>query len=224
MSKKRMGRKKAPRPPKKLAPGVKDTYKRNKQVSTRRESKPLGKDGSKEKESQPISVPGSSIGPRGRGDSGGLLTDPHHVRSDLSLIEQSVKKGWNVRRKTMIRRRLEEIVEKKLADVVTKEGIVQLESKADELAIKATSILVQMDTQDQTRLKNSSPQPTESSTTVNVNVNNLNVSDPDERRRVELARLALKFGARELVIDGQSISCSDIVGTASEVQEDPEVT
>ena len=102
-------------------------------------------------------------------------------------------------------------MEKKLGEVVTKEGVVKTESKADELAIKAASILVMMDKDDVNRYKELKEPTPVLPPTVNVTVTNNNVINTDTRR-VELARLALKFGARELVIDGESVPCADIVG------------
>lgn len=158
-----------------------------------------------EKKSQVSDEPTSV---RGRGDSGKILLDPHRMRSDIKLVEQSIKKGWNVQRKTMIRRRMEDIVRKTEAEVVTKDGVIISTSAADKIAIEATKVLVSMDSQDQTRVKNDkgelNPTP---STTVNINVTN----SVDERR-LGIARLAQRFGARELVVDGEAIPISEITG------------
>jgi hypothetical protein len=154
---------------------------------------------------------------RSRGDAGKLLTDPHRVRSDLAMIKRALNKGWNVRRKTMIRRRLESIVMKTLGEVVTKDGVISTESKADELAIKASSVLLQMDHQDVERVKflepDSSMQESQQQPVVNVNVS-------INSRTIELARLADKFGARELCIDGASIPIEAILGAADSIPED----
>lgn len=148
---------------------------------------------------------------RGRGDSGKLLTDEHRMRSDILLVEQSVKKGWNVRRKPMLVRRLMDIASKTTGDMNTKDGIVSSETVADNLSIQAIKVLVAMDAQDQTRVKNTEPEvPT---TVVNVTNNVLNNNGFDART-IELARLAHNIGARELTISGRSVPIQEILGTA----------
>ena len=163
---------------------------------------------------------------RGRGDSGLILTDPHRLRSDIKLVEAAVRKGWNVRRKTMVRRRMEEIVAKTEAEVVTKEGLVKLESAADKLAIDAAKVLTAMDNQDInriTKLKESAGQPVSPINPVQVNVNvssngpgNVNTTATVfDSRTIELARLAASLGAREFHVDGKPVPIADIVGTVS---------
>lgn len=158
--------------------------------------------------------------PRGRGDSGGLLTDPNRVRSDIRLVEQSVRKGWNVRRKNMIRRRLEDIVVKTEAEVVCKGGTVILESAADKLSIDAAKVLTAMDAADVNRVKAAHekdnpilPQPTSVTNVININ-------DESQRRRIELAQLASRLGAREIVLEGRSVPVTEILGAAVPVRDE----
>jgi hypothetical protein len=143
---------------------------------------------------------------RGRGDGGRLLLDPHRMRSDLQLVFAAVTKGYNVRRKTMLRRRLEAIANKEQADVVVKgkEGcsIVYSESKADELAIAATKILVAMDQADMKRLEVFKDPPKQDPPGVEVNIN---VNSETDGRRSSLIELAQRLGAREILIDGRAI-------------------
>lgn len=170
---------------------------------------------------------------RGRGDSGMLLTDPHRMRSDLQAVEQAVNKGWLVRRKTMIRRRLEEIVQKTTAEVITKNGTVDCESAADELAIKAATVLAKMDASDVDRLSKlhaiaNTPPPATTPTLVTVNVNdnstNNSFTNIVEERRSRLTQLAERIGARGLVIDGRPVPLAKLAGTAVDVQgQEPSV-
>ncbi len=158
---------------------------------------------------------------RGRGDAGRLLLDPHRLRSDLAMLQRAVTKGFNVQRKTMLRRRLEGIAAKTEADVVVKgkEGcsVIHSESKADELAIMATKVLVAMDAADMKRVEVLKDNPPPEPPTVNVNVNVTSNSESEEQRqanerRTKLLELADRIGARELVIDGRAVQ----VGTSVE--------
>lgn len=152
---------------------------------------------------------------RGRGDSGMILTDPHRLRSDLKLTEIAVRKGWNVRRKQMLRRRLEEIAMKTEASVVTRDGVIELESAADKLAIDAVKVLVAMDNADVARIIKKPEVPA-----VQVNVNNSTTNVNLDRRTTELARLAYALGAKELVVEGRSIPIAEALGTDPSVQSE----
>lgn len=148
------------------------------------------------------------------GDSGRLLRDPKRLAEDIKLVEQSISKGWNVKRKNMIVNRLIGIVEKTTGDMNTKDGIVESETVADKLAIDATKVLVAMDAQDMTRVKNTKPEVP--STVVNVTNNVLNNNGFDART-VELARLASNIGARTLTVSGKLIPINEILGTTDSV-------
>lgn len=154
------------------------------------------------------------------GDTGGLLTsnNPREVRNDLKLLGRAVRSGWNIKRKNMIKRRLEEIMQKTSVSVPTKNGMVDCDGPADSNAIAAARVLVAMNGQDQAddhlAIKNGQP---ESSTVVNI-TNNVSV----DHRRIELARLANKLGARELLIDGKPIATSEYLGTANTTSESEE--
>ena len=159
---------------------------------------------------------GRSEGRVTSGDSGKLLTDNHRVRGDTRLVNMAVRKGWNVKRKNMLRRRLENIAQKTTAEVVTKQGVVNLESKADELAINAIKVLVSMNQSDIDLEKlNKDIPPTPPSVVIQNNVNT--IDSAVEQRRIELARLARKFGARSVLIDGRQIPIADILGSTDEV-------
>lgn len=156
------------------------------------------------------------------GDSGGLLTsdNPKEIKKDLRMIEGAVRKGWNIKRKNMIQRRLLEIVEKTHVSVPTKNGMVDCDGPADSNAIAAARVLVAMNGQDQAddhlalKINDQSDQP---NTVVNIHNNNVTAID---NRRFELARLANKLGARELLIDGEAVPVTDDTGSADSVSKD----
>ena len=156
------------------------------------------------------------------GDSGGLLTsdNPKEIKKDLRMIEGAVRKGWNIKRKNMIQRRLLEIMEKTHVSVPTKNGMVDCDGPADSNAIAAARVLVAMNGQDQTddhlalKINDQSDQP---NTVVNIHNNNVTAID---NRRFELARLANKLGARELLIDGESVPVTEHIGSTDSVQKD----
>lgn len=225
MPKKRSGHRKKPKArDRKLTAQLSKQSKRPRALAKGRDTN-LAEDDSPQKLIKTKKLPAKPVA-RGRGDSGMLLTDPNRMRSDINMVERSVNKGWNVRRKTMLRRRLEDIVAKTTADVVTKFGTVESESAADELAIKAATVLVKMDASDVDRVKtlreladpkNAPPQPL----AINVTNNNISttVNNVDERR-LGLARLAERFGARELIVDGRPVPIAQLTGTASPVSSE----
>lgn len=227
MSKKRSGHRKKPKArDRKLTAQLSKQSKRPRALAKGRETN-LADDDSLQKPTQELTTHPE---PRGRGDSGMLLTDPNRMRSDLNMVERAVNKGWNVRRKTMLRRRLEDIVAKTTADVVTKNGTVDSESAADELAIKAATVLVKMDAADVDRVKtlremadpkNAPPQPLAINVT-NNNITSTTVNNVDERR-LGLARLAERFGARELIVDGRPVPIAQLTGTAAPVPSTDDV-
>lgn len=217
MSKKRFGRKKAPKaPPKKssrLTPRKgtrRDSNSRNGTSHTDEEdtsSEPheahtaLGETGDVNDKPKL----------RGRGDSGELLLDEHKGtrHNDLRLVNMAVRRGWNVRRKTMIRRRLEDIVSKTEVTVMTKEGPALLEHPADVNAISAANVLAKLDMIDQKDIHKSMDKPVQppQPDTININVS-------VDARRIELAKLAHKLGARELLINGEQVDAAEYLGTA----------
>lgn len=148
----------------------------------------------------------------------GLLIEPHRSRSDIKLVEQSLRGGWNVKRKGRIRRRLEGILVKTVADVVTKNGVVPSESAADKLAIESAKVLAAMDNADMNRvvefrkLDSAPPPPEQNPAPTNVNVTVTNVVNNPDNRRIELARLAIKHGDGTLVVDGRTVQATDILG------------
>lgn len=151
-------------------------------------------------------------------DNGKILTDPHRVRSDIKLVDQSIKKNWGVRgsEKKLLRHRMIGIALKTVGEAFTKEGVMDSETVADKLAIDATKVIVAMDAQDIARTK------MEIKPTTTVNVTN-NVSNTLDARQLALVELANKFGARELVINGKSIPTSTISGGDSDIQGAGEV-
>lgn len=155
------------------------------------------------------------------GDSGGLLTsdNPKEIKKDLRMIEGAVRKGWNIKRKNMIQRRLLEIMEKTHVSVPTKNGMVDCDGPADSNAIAAARVLVAMNGQDQAddhlALKNGQPEP---STVVTIHNNVTSI----DARRIELARLANKLGARELLIDNRPVPISECLGTTDSTSEQKE--
>lgn len=220
MSKKRLGRKAAPKVPlskRKLlkAPSRKFPIKGYTKASrsNQRDEDSNGLNGT---DSEPDYKDDRKHGRQG--DTGGLLTskDPKDVRKDLRLIESAVRKGWNIKRKNMIVRRLTEIVDKTHVSVLTKQGPFDSEEAADRNAVAAARVLVAMNGQDQAddhlAVKNGQPEP---NTTINIHNNNVNI----DQRRIELARLADKFGARELVVNGEPVSTTEYLKSVSEPSE-----
>ncbi len=156
---------------------------------------------------------------QGRGDSGRLLTDPKRMKYDLDLVRNAIAKGYNVTRKGMLRRRLEAIAAKTSGEVMTKEGLVDSETKADELAIAATKVLVMMDQADMKRLdvfKEAPPQVPPIGITIHGD-NTTVTSTPVDRRTVELAELANALGAKDIVVEGRSIPVTELLGPAVEL-------
>lgn len=153
---------------------------------------------------------------RGRGDSGMILLNENKLREDLLLLAHAVKGGWLIRRKPMIIRRLLGIIEKTQTEVVCREGTVFIDSKADENAIKAATVLAHMEGHNLKLLDSLnllSPLDKTPQTMVNVNVNTtadstVTVQSIDSRA-IELARLAKQFGITELVSEDKSYSSEE---------------
>lgn len=156
------------------------------------------------------------------GDSGGLLTsdNPKEIKKDLRMIEGAVRKGWNIKRKNMIQRRLLEIMEKTHVSVPTKNGMVDCDGPADSNAIAAARVLVAMNGQDQAddHLALKINDQSEPSTVVTIHNNVTSI----DARRIELARLANKLGARELLIDNRPVPISECLGTTDSTSEQKE--
>lgn len=130
-----------------------------------------------------------------------ILTNPDEVKEDILLVESAVRKGWNVENKGLIRKRIEEIVMKKTGEVVTKEGVIDSETKADELAIAGARVLALMDKDDVNRVESFKPKL---ASNTNINIINNNVQALDDKQ-LALVELADKLGVRELVIDDHKI-------------------
>ena len=130
-----------------------------------------------------------------------ILTNPDEVKEDILLVESAVRKGWNVENKGLIRKRIEEIVMKKTGEVVTKEGVIDSETKADELAIAGARVLALMDKDDVNRVESFKPKL---ASNTNINIINNNVQALDDKQ-LALVELAERLGVRELVIDGDKI-------------------
>lgn len=142
---------------------------------------------------------------KGRGDSSGLLTstNPTELLNDIKLIDKAVsgRVPWNVRRKDMLVQRLTDIAAKKVAQVpVPKVGLVDSETKADELSIAAINVLAKLDMIDQKDHIESNKKPDVPQPGVNVNVNINNADD----RRSHLTRFLERFGTGEGAIEDQS--------------------
>lgn len=146
-----------------------------------------------------------------RGDSSKMLTDSKDVKSDIKLVEEAVSKGWNVRRKDMIRRRLEDIVIKTTGKVHLKEATIDCETEGDKISIQAAKVLTQMDKNDVERVKNSKP-PEDTRPVVNVNVG----IDARTTKYLELAR---SLGVKELTIDGRRVETDPDIRTVDSVPE-----
>ena len=153
------------------------------------------------------------------GDSGRLLTKPKEVVADARLIERAVRGRWGVRRRGMIRRRLEEIVAKTEVEVHfgTKEGPVGVNSpdSADKNAVAAARVLVAMDSMDQAddhfEVKNKTP----ATPGVGIYVNGGN--NPQSGSS-QIVQLAIALGATELVIDGSAVPVTESTGKPPEAR------
>lgn len=150
---------------------------------------------------------------KGRGDSSELLTsdDPKELLKDIQQIDKALRNRWGVRRKDMIRQRMEEIVAKTNAQVVTKEGLEDSATKADELAIAATQALIKMDALDQKdehfEVKSKKPElPQLPGMNVygDVNIGNNQQNNVAEDRRAKILELAERFGASRVVIEDRT--------------------
>lgn len=130
-----------------------------------------------------------------------ILTNPNEVKEDILLVESAVRKGWNVENKGLIRKRIEEIVMKKTGEVVTKEGVIDSETKADELAIAGARVLAMMDKDDVNRVESLKPKQ---ATNTNINIINNNVQTLDDKQ-LALVELANSLGVKELVVDDNTI-------------------
>lgn len=150
------------------------------------------------------------------GNFSDLLTtdDPEQLRKNLLLLKNALSKGYDVRNKGLMRKRAEEILRKQTGEVMTKHGIVESETKADELALDALRVLTKMDEIDLRRLEKlldinrdeAKDNQGQSGTQVNINVNgNSEVTVNSDDKRSSLIMLARRFGASELVIDDQPV-------------------
>lgn len=166
---------------------------------------------------------------KGGGNQARLLTshDPKVIAQELAMTEMAVARGWNVKQKDMIRNRLLKIMRKEEAEVFTKQGMVMSESAADELALKAAKVLEAMDSADVKRLEafKSLNEPVQegNKTQVNVNVNgNATITTDADNRRVELAKLFDKYGARPEVEEVETVDSKDVVEAVADVPRDVE--
>lgn len=131
-----------------------------------------------------------------------ILTNPDDYKEDIQLVDIAVRKGWNVENKGQIRKRIEEIVMKKTGEVVTKEGVIDSETKADELAIAGARVLALMDKDDVNRVEAFKPKPVPGNTNINIINNNVQTLDDKQLALIELAN---SLGVKELVIDDHKI-------------------
>jgi hypothetical protein len=143
------------------------------------------------------------------GDTGRLLTDPKKVTQDLRLLNRAVRSGWNIKRKNMIKRRLEGILGKTVVSVPTKNGMVEVDGPADSNAIAAARVLVAMNGQDQADDFAAMKKP-ETLTPPNINVN-------IDARQSPIIQLAKSLGASSLIIDGAEVSIAEGAGESEKV-------
>jgi hypothetical protein len=84
-----------------------------------------------------------------------LLADAANPRapipSDLKLVRRALRERWPVPQRTMQAavKRLEEIVNKPVVQVMTVDGVKHLDGPADANAVRAASVLAQMESQNQ---------------------------------------------------------------------------
>lgn len=141
------------------------------------------------------------------GDSGRLLTDQNRIGPDARLIERAVRNRWGVRRKGLIRRRLEDIVAHEQTLVLSKDGPEISMSEADRNAIAASRVLVAMNGQDQADDFEEAKAATPQLSPVNVHI---------DARTSQIIQLAKQLGARTLLIDGAEVSVEQGTGKPSE--------
>jgi hypothetical protein len=140
---------------------------------------------------------------------GGLLTNDKEVEKDVRLIERAIRERWDIRKKGMIQRRLLDVMAKTSVQVLTKAGIFDSEADADTNAIAASRVLVQMNGQDQA----DDHKESDSGKPLGVQVNVVNNLEPGQSRILQLAK---SLGARELIIDDQSIRLTESIGESKE--------
>jgi hypothetical protein len=146
---------------------------------------------------------------------GGILKDtssPHEVNKDIALIQRALKGRWNIKKKALIQDRLLEVLAKQEVTVPTKDGAITLDEPADRNAVAAARVLVQMHGQDiecdEFEVKNAKPPAP--GTQVNVFSANSSQSGTSP-----IVQLALKLGARELIIDGSAVPVTNNTGESS---------
>lgn len=208
MSKKRFGRKHAPK-----APNKKITQQGNRNARRRlpEHSVDSNSDDGIEDEEQRIAHK------RSGGDTGGLLTskNPKEIKNDLKLLERAVRNRWGIKRKNTIVRRLYDVIGKTSVVTMTKGGPFDSEERADANAIAAAKVLAMLNGQDQADDQWEEKLSQDKPPAVNVTVNQVNVND----RTIELARLAQSLGARELVVSGQRVTPEHYLESVDPVQK-----
>ena len=140
-----------------------------------------------------------------KADQGKLLTDEHRIRGDKKLVEQAIAKGWNIKGsvKRLMRERAVAIANKTTGEIVTKEGVIDSETKGDELALKAIDLLIKMDQSDVKRVETmKDKQPATTVNILNQQTNNVTAIDS---KQAELIELAKSFGASKLDINGRTV-------------------
>lgn len=192
MAKKRFGHKKAPKIPQ-----------HKKKITRQGKHRHNG-------EPEDDSNSGTGAGTGRGGDSGRLLTNPNTVNKDLRLLNRAVRSGWNIRRKNMIKRRLESVLLKETVSVPTKNGMVEVDGPADSNAIAAARVLVAMNGQDQA--DDHLAMKVELEAQANKGGVNVNI----DARESTILQLAKSLGATELIIDGSSVPVAEGAGQPKE--------
>jgi hypothetical protein len=130
-----------------------------------------------------------------------LMTDGDE-RKDIALVRRAIKERWaGVESKaSAIVERLAEIVEKRTVEVVTKQGVVNVDCPADQNAIAAASVLVTMMGQNQRdelaeRKANQPQSPAQPAPNVAIQINNGGALGTSETGGITASSIALRIAA-----------------------------
>lgn len=126
-----------------------------------------------------------------------ILTDPHRTRSDARMLKMAVNRRWpRPKNVEAIVERLEGIVGKEFSEIVTKDGVISIDTPADSNAIRAAAVLVAMEAQNQ------KDDVVEREAANGVNHARFTITVEVEQQRDRLAAIAQRLGLGSV---GQSV-------------------
>lgn len=76
----------------------------------------------------------------------------NRTRSDINMVRRAVREGWPIptEKRGDVTGRLLKIIDKQAVSILTEDGVVEVEDRADTNAIAAARVVVQMDSINQT--------------------------------------------------------------------------